>query len=148
MFPLYILVTNQARHLKPGGYIEHVEISPVFRSKRGEIHPSLKRFSSELISAGKKNGKTMEVSDTMNTLIKEAGFTNTVSFFHEVPFGSWAEGRDQKYLGISNLAQFLQGLDGFVLRPFTGVLKVGRIHCLLTSLANELVRLCHYKKVS
>jgi hypothetical protein len=52
----------------------------------------------------------------------EAGFQDVVHHRFKMPIGTWPRDHAMKELGAFNLAQVLQGLEGFSLRLFCDVL--------------------------
>jgi len=54
--------------------------------------------------------------------VRDAGFINIRREKFKMPVGSWAKEKRLKEIGMLNLAQLLEGLEGFSLRSFCQVL--------------------------
>jgi len=109
------------RHLKPGGWIEHTEISYTIIADDHPIpYDSPYRWWNKLFrDAGAKMGMTFEptVRGQNEPWMREAGFTGE---FHvesyKIPIGTWSTNAKLKEVGAYNLLACKRGLDGFTLR--------------------------------
>jgi hypothetical protein len=72
----------------------------------------LSEWSSYLIEAGERNGKTLTIAKNAKTLINNAGFTNVVEEIYPVRLSHSLQESDQW-----NYIQFTEGMEGFALRP-------------------------------
>ncbi|KAL6406892.1 putative TAM domain methyltransferase [Ilyonectria robusta] len=72
--------------------------------------------------------------------VKAAGFKNVKHQMFKIPIGPWAKDKRMKDLGMCNLAQTLEGLEGFSLRLFCGILKwpEEEVLLLLSKVRSEL----------
>jgi hypothetical protein len=78
-----------ARHLKPGGWIEHVEGSVVPKSDDGTVKPGdpLHQWGEISIKCGDDFGKTLRVVDESKQNIIQAGFVDVVEHRYKWPIG-------------------------------------------------------------
>jgi len=112
------------KHLKPGGYIEHIEISIDVKSDDGTIKPDnpLVTLSDFFTTAGRITGQTFRISDYMKQDIQDAGFVSVVEKVYTAPIGGWSKDPKLKWLGTLTLLAFDAGLDGYALATFTRVM--------------------------
>ncbi|KEZ41752.1 hypothetical protein SAPIO_CDS6727 [Scedosporium apiospermum] len=112
------------RHLKPGGWIEHVELSSVARSDDNTLRPGgpLVRWAEIFRQFGEHTGKTFSISETGRELIREAEFKNIHERTLKIPIGTWPKDPILKKWGLWNRQFLLQGLEGFSIRGLTDLL--------------------------
>jgi hypothetical protein len=112
------------RHLKPGAYIEHIEVSIDIKSDDGTVGPDspLVMFSSLFAEAGQITGQTFRVSDIMKEEIQAAGFVKITEKVYKTPIGSWPVDPKLKELGKWALLGFDIGLEGFAMAILTRAL--------------------------
>lgn len=127
------------RHLKPNGWIEHVELWGDARSDDGSLLPDSPLV--KWVEIFKAVGKKLEKRFFWNSskAFKEAGLVNVGEHVVKVPIGTWAKDKDLKQWGAWNRAYLLQGLEGFGLRALTEIEGVSVIlsyavffECILT----------------
>ncbi|KAI9745911.1 MAG: hypothetical protein M1818_000592 [Claussenomyces sp. TS43310] len=113
------------RCLKPGSWINQVEVSTTFKSLVNPITSDhvLSQWSSALIEAGERAGKTVKIAELARQYIENAGFSKVEDIVFPVPVGAWAAGERQKEIGRLNLAQLTKDLEGLALRPLTKAMK-------------------------
>lgn len=114
------------RHMTPGGFIEHMEWSAHIRSVDGTLStiPVLRQWLDDKIEVGARTGKTWEIAENMAGLIREAGFVDIVEKRFKWPVGPWSSDQRMKDIGRWNLLNWEEGMEGWVLAPYTRVLKV------------------------
>jgi hypothetical protein len=112
--------------MKPGGYIEHLEISIMFKSEDGSVGPDhfMAEWSRILLDAAERLGKTFAIYDFNRKMITEAGFVDVVEKKYKVPVGSWPIDPKLKELGQWNMLFCLQGLESWSLYLLSTVLGV------------------------
>lgn len=73
------------------------------------------------LDAARKIGRDPQPGPKLEGWVKDVGFTNVVHQKFKIPFGPWAKDPKLKEIGLYNMAQLQEGLEGFSLRLFTGV---------------------------
>ncbi|KAH6719682.1 methyltransferas-like protein [Leptodontidium sp. MPI-SDFR-AT-0119] len=118
------LYAQAFKHLKPGGWIEHVEGSIEIKCDDGSLAADnpLRTFTDLFAQAGAINGQIFNVTDIMMPKIREAGFVNTVEQVFKVPLGGWPADVKLRELGQWALLGFDTGLEGYSLATLTRVL--------------------------
>ncbi|KAK4504401.1 hypothetical protein PRZ48_005317 [Zasmidium cellare] len=111
-------------HLQPGGWIEQVEWSIHNRSADGTLSPdaTLARWSRNALECAQRTGKTFEIAENMAGLIREAGFEEVVERRFKWPIGPWSSDKKLKEIGRWNLLNWEEGMEGWVMAPYTRVL--------------------------
>ncbi|CZR58303.1 related to methyltransferase [Phialocephala subalpina] len=86
---------------KPGGYIEHLEISIMFKSEDGSLTEDhfMVQWSKTLLYAAEQLGKTFAIYDFNREMITKAGFVDVVEKKFKVPVGTWPSDPKMKELG-------------------------------------------------
>ncbi|KAM5344006.1 hypothetical protein ACJ41O_012543 [Fusarium nematophilum] len=116
------LLKKAQRYLKPGGWVEHVELWGDARSDDDTLRPDspLKTWVDIFNEVGTKIGKPF-FWDSPNAF-REAGFENINERKVKVPIGTWAKDKNLKQWGAWNRQFLLQGLEGFSIRSLTELL--------------------------
>ena len=109
------------RRLKPGGYIEHMELAP------GGDEPGCSpwdedNWAKEGLEVAKITGRTFEVMYHMYDWIRDAGFQDVVEKRYRWPLGPWAKDKKLKELGIWARAHADAGLENWSLSLLTRIL--------------------------
>ncbi|TGO54426.1 hypothetical protein BCON_0107g00130 [Botryotinia convoluta] len=112
------------RHLKPGGYIQHIEPSLYIHCDDNSLPPDspLYKFSELFNEAGKRTGQSLDLCPTMSSKIAQAGFINLHEKTYKTPLGEWSSDPKLQELGKWNLLQFDVGLEGFSIQLLTSVM--------------------------
>ncbi|PQE26096.1 SAM dependent methyltransferase protein [Rutstroemia sp. NJR-2017a BBW] len=112
------------KHLKPGGFIEHIEPSLYLRSDDGTLAPDnpLNRFADLFNQAGERTGQSMDLCPSMASDMTTAGFINLREETFKTPMGEWCSDPKLRELGRWNLLQFDVGLEGFAVQLLTKVM--------------------------
>ncbi|KAF6807959.1 methyltransferase [Colletotrichum musicola] len=139
------LIQNIYDHLNPGGWVEFIDVNGDFYSTDGtytEKHATHKWITT-LLDTMDSLGRTCRLGTKFEGWVKDAGFQNVQHQKHLVPIGPWAKDPYYQEIGLMNLAQTLEGLDGFTMRIFCGVLGWTKTEAevLLVEVRNELKRL-------
>ncbi|KAH8794129.1 methyltransferase-like protein [Hyaloscypha finlandica] len=108
------------KHLKPGGYIEQVEISINIRSDNGTVGPDSPLLFEQ---AGNITGCTFQISESMKPMIAASGFENVTETVIKTPIGGWAADPKLRELGRWALLGFDIGLEGYAMATLTRVLN-------------------------
>lgn len=126
------------KHLQPGGYIEQVEWSVHNRSADGTLSPNavLFQWSQHAVQVGTMTGKTFEIAENMAGLIREAGFVDVVERRFKWPIGPWSSDPKLKEMGRLNLLSWEEGMEGWVMAPYTRVFGVSLLCCWIDAEAD------------
>lgn len=110
---------------KPGGYIEHLEISIMFKSEDGSVTEDhfMVQWSKTLLYAAEQLGKTFAIYDFNREMITQAGFVDVVEKKFKIPVGTWPSDPKMKELGQWNTLFCLEGLESWSLYLLSTVLK-------------------------
>lgn len=113
-------------HLQPGGYVEQVEWSIHNRSADGSLaaNSTLAKWSRNALECARRTGKTFEIAENMAGLMREAGFVDVVERRFRWPIGPWSSDAALKEIGRWNLLNWEEGMEGWVMAPYTRVLGV------------------------
>ncbi|RDW84849.1 hypothetical protein BP6252_02439 [Coleophoma cylindrospora] len=111
------------RHLKPGGYIEQMEISIQFKSDDGTVtaESPLHRWSTLFTEAGEITGQSFRVCETMRAAIEASGFVNVVETIYKTPIGGWPQDSRLREIGRWSLLGFDTGIEGYAIALLTRV---------------------------
>jgi len=114
------------RHMKPGGWINQLEMSIQFKADDGSCPPdhTFALWSKVMIDAGEIFGKTFQIADKCESYIREAGFEEIVSYRWKLPVGGWSSDPKLKELGRWNYLHCETGAEGWGLFLLTRVLNV------------------------
>lgn len=110
--------------LKPGGWFEIVELECGTFSDDGTVAPDSpsNKWWAWLEEAFDKIGKPIPKIDAFPGLFEDAGFTNVRSRMVKRPVNDWPKDPRMKEIGRYSCLNFLEGLEGFTMAPFTRVL--------------------------
>ncbi|KAF5022707.1 hypothetical protein F66182_5255 [Fusarium sp. NRRL 66182] len=116
------LLKKAQRHVKPGGWIEHVELWGDARADDDTMLPDspLKTWVEIFEQVGEKIGRPF-FWDSVKSF-QEAGLQNITERKVKVPIGTWAKNKELKQWGAWNRQFLLQGLEGFSIRSLTELL--------------------------
>ncbi|KAK2041700.1 methyltransferase domain-containing protein [Colletotrichum somersetense] len=111
-------------NLNPGGWAEFQDWSFMLSSDDGSIEGSeTLRWSLLFLEASKVYNRESQVGPKLEGLVREN--TDLIKIHHKpykIPIGPWAKDPHLKDLGMCNLIQLLDGLEGFSLRLLCGAL--------------------------
>ncbi|KAF4820974.1 Secondary metabolism regulator LAE1 [Colletotrichum siamense] len=118
------LIENIYNNLNPGGWAEFHEMDPEIYSQDGTYtkNHATWPWNQAFLQTMNSIGRDPCPGPKVENWVRNQGFENV---FHEVyknPLGPWPKDPYYKDLGTLNLAQMLEGLEGFTLRVFCGVL--------------------------
>lgn len=102
-------------NLKPGGWIEQLEVSPVIQTDDGSLPPDniLNDWGPNMLGCGQRAGRGCDTFDTMTTKIQNAGFTNVHQKLYKWPIGPWPRDREMKEAGMVNHQHWSSGMEGW-----------------------------------
>ncbi|KAL1640686.1 hypothetical protein SLS58_006700 [Diplodia intermedia] len=118
------LVSNMYNNVRPGGWVELQGFDLHYRSDDGSVKPDsyITKFIDNLETGCAKLGKEFYSGPKLEGYLQDAGFKNVHVQPYKVPSGPWPKDRKLREIGTINLLQALDGMEGFSLRIFTGVL--------------------------
>lgn len=95
-----------------------------YRSDDGSVKPDayITKFVETIEQGCAKIGKEFYTGPKLGDWLKNAGFKNVHVDLYKVPSGPWPKDKLMREIGTINLLQALDGMEGFSLRLFTGVL--------------------------
>jgi len=118
------LVGSIYENLAPGGWAEFQDFDLQYYSEDGSLteeHDTMKWINT-LLEAARKIGRDPCPGASLEKWVKDAGFRDVVHQKFRFPVGPWPKDPKLKEIGMYNLSQVLQGLEGFSLRLFCDVL--------------------------
>lgn len=118
------LVGNVFDNLNPGGWAEFQDHDLKLYSEDGSLKDdhSVWRWNREFRAAANQIGRDPQPGPKLEDWVKDAGFKNVVHRRIRLPVGPWPRDPELKEIGLCNLAQVLDGMEGFSLQLFCGVL--------------------------
>ncbi|KAL1383456.1 S-adenosyl-L-methionine-dependent methyltransferase [Phyllosticta capitalensis] len=118
------LYARALRCLKPGGYIEHVEMAPQFKSPDDSIPPRSAMASVAALSARAcaVTGKPGDVIYRMKGWMGEAGFKDVKQVEYAWPNGQWPADAKLKEVGRWSKLHLLYGIEDWTLALATRAL--------------------------
>jgi len=115
------------RHLKPGGWLEDLEMDLKMYSDHADIPADhvFNKWADLFYSAGEKIGRSFTVANNhfMKEMMLKVGFVDVVEKRIKVPLHGWPEDPHQKqmgYLGQLGLDQSLEGFGTFIMTQIHG----------------------------
>jgi len=97
-------------------------------------------YIKDLLAASRAVGREPSPGPDQEKWVRDAGFVNVTHKVVKLPVGPWPKNPALKEIGMLNVTQALEGLEGFTLRLFTGVLgwSVDAIRVLLAKVRKEM----------
>ncbi|KAB2574671.1 putative methyltransferase tdiE [Lasiodiplodia theobromae] len=117
------LVAKCFKYLKPGGWIELQDFTMQVYSTDGSLAKDsyLTRYLTETTEGMRTMGVEPEPGAKLAGWVREAGFEDVHNERFSFPVGSWPKDKTMKQVGLFNLANFADGLEGFSMRILTGL---------------------------
>ncbi|KAI8650706.1 hypothetical protein NCS57_01405100 [Fusarium keratoplasticum] len=129
--------------LKPGGWVEHVELWGITKSDDGSLKDNspLKKWVEVFEKIGALTGKGFFYGHKAADFQREAGFENLVERRLKMPLGPWPKDKRLKTWGAWNRQFLLQALEGFSIRGLTELLgwTYDDAQLFLVEMRNELL---------
>lgn len=129
-------------NLNPGGWVEFQDVNCVYYSDDGSLTKdhATHHWNKKYIVTCEKMGRTACPGPRLEGWVKDAGFQNVTHQSFKIPIGPWAKEPYYSDLGMLNLVQLLDGLEGFTLKLFCGYLGQTReeVLTLLSKVQEEL----------
>lgn len=109
------------KNLQPGGWLELQDINMPFRGDDDSFRPehALWKWSDTLLEAGAKLDRPVNVASQCKKWMEEAGFVDVREDVHKWPQNQWAKDPRLKEIGLWTMTNFLQGIHGLSMAPFT-----------------------------
>ncbi|KAH7017107.1 S-adenosyl-L-methionine-dependent methyltransferase [Ilyonectria destructans] len=131
------------RTLKPGAWIEHVELWGICKSDDGSLKPTspLYKWVDVFEKIGELTGKTFFYGDKAADAMREAGLSGVFERRLKLPLGPWPKDKKLKRWGAWNRQFLLQALEGFSIRGLTEMLgwSFEDAQLFLVDMRNELL---------
>lgn len=129
--------------LKPGGWFEIVEMECGTFADDDSLKPDAasKQWWDCLEDAFAKLGKRMPKIAEYPQMMEDAGFVNVQSAMKKRPTNDWPKDPRMKEIGRYSCLNFLEGLEGFSMKPFTRALgwSPEEVSILLAKVRKETV---------
>jgi SAM-dependent methyltransferase len=126
--------------LNPGGWLEIKEVaSPVICSDGTLEGTSLLKWNDEIMKAAAMIGTPLDKPWHYRQWIEEAGFVNVKEYIVPLPLNQWPKDPKLKELGMWEMTNLLQGIEGFSVALFTKILRWSRpeLEVLLAEVRRE-----------
>jgi len=141
--PDWVKLHKQARRsLKPGGWVEHVELWGIAKSDDDTLAPDspLRTWVDVFVKIGRATGKTFFWGHRAAESVRDAGFVEVTERRVKVPIGTWPKDKELKQWGAWNRQFLLDALEGFSIRGLTELLgwKYDEAQVYLADLRREL----------
>ncbi|KAK5210157.1 hypothetical protein LTR41_003825 [Exophiala xenobiotica] len=103
--------------IKPGGYIEQLELDVRVMSDDGSLDPDslLAGWGQNFLDCAQRAGRGLDTQLTMKAKIEAAGFVDVQEHLYKCPIGSWPKDKLLKDAGRINLAHWSSGLEGWAM---------------------------------
>ncbi|KAK1992847.1 S-adenosyl-L-methionine-dependent methyltransferase [Colletotrichum falcatum] len=139
-WPTYIKRVYE--NLSPGGWAEFQDWSFLLSSDDGSIEGSeTLRWSHLFLEAAKVYDRESQVGPKLEALVREnTGLVNVRHRPYKIPIGPWPKDPRLKDLGMCNLIEMLEGLEGFSFKLLCGALGWTKeeVYVLLAGVRKEL----------
>ncbi|RVX71187.1 hypothetical protein B0A52_03553 [Exophiala mesophila] len=130
------------RCLKPGGYLEQSEYSPLFTSDDNSIPQdgAIAAWNSVWPECHRVLGREMQILDGMKQYMIDAGLQSVTEHKFKWPLGDWPKDPVWKHLGHWAKAHAESGLENWTLRPLTNHLgwTAEEVHVLCAKVRQDL----------
>lgn len=147
------LYQNALRHLKPGAFIEHVEIDFTPHGVNGSLRENmaLVRWARDLTAAFAHARQHLNLEPlNPEAMLKQAGFEDVQCATHPVPYHPWPEDEKKKVVGRWFNLGMIQGVQALSMAPLTryGGYSREQVDDLLSEVKREIctrsiVTQCH-----
>ncbi|GAB1735556.1 hypothetical protein NU219Hw_g4134t1 [Hortaea werneckii] len=104
-------------NLKPGGWIEEVELDVRVMSDDDSLPPDslLAGWGQTFLDCADRAGRSLATQTTMRSKIERAGFVNVHDHLFKCPIGAWPKNKTLKEAGRINFHHWSSGLDGWAM---------------------------------
>ena len=103
--------------LKPGGYIEQVELDVRVMSDDGTLDPEseVAGWGQNFLDCAARAGRPLDTQLTMRAKMEAAGFVDIQEHLYKCPIGGWPKDPLLKDAGKINLVHWSSGLEGWAM---------------------------------
>lgn len=110
--------------LKPGGWIEQVEMGLVPKSDDGSVAPDsiFAKWGEVSLAAGDAFGKSLRTVDESKQGLLDAGFVDVTEQRFKWPIGGWSKDEKLKEIGVYNRLHWEHGIEGWCMFLLTNYL--------------------------
>lgn len=129
-------------NLKPGGWLEMQDVClPTCDDNSIPGDSPYQQWIDLQYKALRSVGREWDWAMKYKEMMEEAGFRNVEQKVFKWPQNTWPKATHFKQLGAISIANLDGGLEGFSLRPFSGLLGMGReeIEVLLAGVRKDMV---------
>ena len=118
------LVKQCFQHVKPGGWLEMVDLDLEYTSPDGSLTEDsfCRRVNKNYLDAMRKSGTEPCPGPRLEGWMREAGFVDLHHEKFHMPCGTWPLDERLKEIGAWNYLQMIEGLEAFHTAVFTRVL--------------------------
>ncbi|KFY21825.1 hypothetical protein V493_07095 [Pseudogymnoascus sp. VKM F-4281 (FW-2241)] len=122
LYPNAKVIATDLRALKPGGYLELVEMHVIPTSPDNTLPPNsqIMEFYTTLADANEEVGLDLAVAQKYGSMMVNAGFEDVVEEVFDLPIGDWMSDRRMKEIGAFQRIQMVEGLHGIAFGALTG----------------------------
>ncbi|KAJ0344996.1 hypothetical protein COL26b_009578 [Colletotrichum chrysophilum] len=139
------LMKNIYDHLNPGGWVEFQDTSIEYYSDDGTLTEEhyFPQWNKTLVEAIASIGREPSPGPKLEGWVRNTGFQRINHSKVKIPLAPWPKDPFYKDLGAMNLTQVLDGLAGFTMRVFCGVLGQTQeeAQVMMAAVRNELKKL-------
>ena len=140
--PYFFTQLTLSRHLKPGGWIEVVEMDFASTSDDGSLPADnyITKFQRYCTEATAKFGRRLDIAQRMGPMLAETGFKKLTETPFKLPMGPWPADKNLNAIGYFHREQFLEGVQGMAMGFFTRALGWTReeVEVFLVSVRQDL----------
>ncbi|KAK1780985.1 S-adenosyl-L-methionine-dependent methyltransferase [Copromyces sp. CBS 386.78] len=106
------------RVCKPGGWVEHVDTSPIIECDDGTVPPdsAMVEYGRVMAEAGRRIGRSLTIvhDGTQEPGLKEAGFVNLQTKTWKQPMSAWPVDPKLKEVGLYNYVAVTSDIEGVI----------------------------------
>ncbi|KAK1448410.1 hypothetical protein CCUS01_11630 [Colletotrichum cuscutae] len=129
-------------HLEPGGWFELQEghVRPLSDDGTLTREHSLSRWADYIEEACNSMGRPFVNVLSLMEVMREIGYVNVTYSTFKWPLNTWPKDEHYQTLGHFNHENYMEGIEGFTLAPFTRALKWSReaVDMFLVGVRNDL----------
>lgn len=119
------LADEITRHVKPGGWVEWQEKYPTFNSDDGTLAQDapIKQWGDAFCNAAERFGTPCDSPQKLKGWMESAGFVEVEQHILKIPVGTWPRDKRLKNVGLFEMVNMQDGLEGLSMMPFTRALN-------------------------
>lgn len=120
-------------HVKPGGWVEWHEKHPLFLSDDGSLTEdhAIAKWGTTFFKASENFGTSASSPRNLKRWMIEAGFVDVEEHILKLPVGLWPKNKRLKNIGMFEMVNMDEGIEGLSLMLFTRALGWSREEVLL-----------------